>query len=606
MMEQNLPKRSPPGTQSFDTRPDAVDRWIADLPMLKVGETSRQLYNTLLELNSLEFSDQDRFATLEKLRVPIQAVIDNLKQHYLGHDFPLDEKSRRVSDLCKAMYEQLATGYRIVISDQLQKGRFRKDTRMIATALHRAMASLGLMLLNSFQVYAPYPPHVWREIHELYRIADEAKLQDGVIKDTDTQSATTVSNLYKQILLLALACPYRMRQGTVEIIYEKLKEWSADTSLSGMLNAGNPSGMFVINLMSDDPPTYLILNSGNFDSENSRILNTGQIDERVSQEIARLKKNGSKLGDRDLHESHLRRLLLAWGVMPKRKFTRHDKESTALVAMGLSAAHYFVSGEQAFHSSGDVQTAINFSSTARYSAAETRQSRDQGPDLWELGSVNRQRSVNTVQLVDFNEEKFRAQQEAMKGSAETDEVADKPAADPYQTKPWQMVNVSAGGYRLLWDSREGSKAEVGELIGIRESNEPDSFHMGLGVIRWMKVSDELGVELGVQMISPGAVAVGTRQEKGSKEQEYLRSLLLPEIAAIGQPATLITPTLPYRAGDRIVVNSHGKELMVELVKLVENTGTFAQFQFRALQVQAAAKPEAKPEAKSFEKLWQEI
>lgn len=606
MMQQNLPQRRPPGSQSFDTRPDAVERWIADLPILNAGETSRQLYTTLLEINSLDIDNRDRFNTLEKLRAPIQLVLASLKKHYLGQDFPLNSKSRKVSDLCKAMYEQLATSYRIVLSDEMQKARFRKDNKIITAALHRAMSALGQMLVKSFQVYAPYPPHIWREIHELYRIAEQNKLEDSVIKDGDDCSANTVANLYKQILLLTLACPYRMRQGTVELIYAKLRDWAADATLSGMLNAGNPSGMFVTNLMSDDPPTYLILRTANYDAENCRILNTSGLDEHVSQEMARLKQhNGTKLGAQELHEGHLRRLLLAWGVMPKRKFTRHDKESIAYVAMGLSTAHYFVSGEQAFDASGNGAPDITYQHAAQYEVDETAQTSNDGPELWELGSDNNAAaSRSTVRLVDFDEKKFEATQSPSSTEAITRDNSSNAAE--YETHPWKMVNVSAGGYRLLWDSREGSQAEVGELLGIRESNEPDSFHMGLGVVRWMKCSDELGVELGVQMISPGAVAVGTRPQQNEKNQEYLRSLLLPEIAAIGQPATLITPTLPYRLGDRIVVNSHGKEILVELVKLVENTGTFAQFQFRALESQSDEDNQETAGTADFAALWKEI
>jgi len=604
-MERNLPERRPPGANSFDTRSDAVRQWIDELPIMNIGESSRRLYNALLEINSLDLDVQQRFNGLEALGEPVSLVIESLKKHYLGHAFPLDEKPRKVSDLCKALYEQLATGYRIVAAEQSRKGRFRKDSKMMLTATYRGMAKLGQVLLKSFQVYAPYPPHIWREIHELYHLAEEQGYHEQSIKDPDEFSADTISGLYKQILLLALACPYRLRQGAVELIYAKLKDWSATARLSPMTVSGNLRGLFVVNLATDDPPTYLILKSANYHPESSRILTTEGIDERISEEMARIRNQESTPGKDTLHESYLRGLLLAWGVMPNRKFARRDEESQATVAMGLSAAHFFISGEQVFSPPSKRQDDVHYQYAAAYQASET-DANTTTPDLWELGQPADSRQDH-VTMVDFDEQRFLTTHEMMTGKKLVDDRPESPAPPPsYRLYDWKMVDVSAGGYRLLWDSRQGSQAEVGELLGIRDSHDPDSFHMALGVVRWMKCDNPMGVELGVQMISPGAVAVGSRLVNAPSGTDYLRSLLLPEIATIGQPATLITPTLPFHLGDRIQINRHGKEIAVELIKLVENTGTFAQYQFRALQSTQPAEKDHPASSATFESLWQEI
>jgi len=83
-------------------------------------------------------------------------------------------------------------------------------------------------------------------------------------------------------------------------------------------------------------------------------------------------------------------------------------------------------------------------------------------------------------------------------------------------------------------------------------------------------------------------------------------LLLPEIKPLGQPATLLTPALPYHTGDILMVSSHGKEARVELTKMMENTGTFAQYQFRPLDSQAKAVSDthdASVRADDFSSLW---
>ena len=301
--------------------------------------------------------------------------------------------------------------------------------------------------------------------------------------------------------------------------------------------------------------------------------------------------------------------MLAWGVMPKRRFTRTQKYSTAVVAMGLSTAHYFIGGDAVFEDVryGDEEPLFN--KPARFEAADAGSPQHQ-QDVWQLSDIHishtlreTHRDAHGNQFLDFSttEASPRPQQ------APTRTPVQSPVPN-YHTHEWKMINVSAGGYRLLWDKNEDSQAQVGELLGLRDSSDPDGFHLGLGVVRWMKNSAERGLELGVEMLSPGAVAVGTKIHKLMGGTEYLRSLLLPAIKAIGQPATLLTPALPYHVGDIVMVNSHGKEARVELTKLVENTGSFAQFQFRPLDSQAKVAPDTQEgeKAEDFSALWSQL
>ena len=173
---------------------------------------------------------------------------------------------------------------------------------------------------------------------------------------------------------------------------------------------------------------------------------------------------------------------------------------------------------------------------------------------------------------------------------------------------WKMVNVSAGGYCMLWDNPDTTRAQVGELLGLREEADPDTFHWRLGVIRWLKYEQKRGLELGVQMLSPGAVAIAARPDKGrSRDEDYTRGLLLPEIASIQQRASVLLPCPPFKVGDTAIANCHGKDVRVKLTELVENTGSFAQFQFESLGEIASprhpVKPGGKPRPKDFDDVW---
>lgn len=597
-MEQHN-HRQKPTEQSFDSRPAQVEKWLGELPLANPGESSRRLFEALTETNTLEIAADQRLRMLELLCEPVRNVTAALKQHFVGQTFPLSVKARQIVTLCQVLMTQMANGYHIVIDEG-------SDKNQKLTATHRALSYLGQTLLYAYQVYTPYPTGVWRQIHSLYQQAEAAGYHQAAIKDDNSGNPCvgTIENVYKRILLLALACPYRLRPGEAEQIYHWLCDWSQHATLTGLAKTRNQNSLFVTNFASDDPPTYLVLRDTQYSQDNCRLLNATRLADKIRETLGQGPNDLIKTAHA-FNDHVLRRLMLAWGVMPNRRFSRSQKHATAMVAMGLSSAHYFISGEVAFEVNGSEYVGSLFSGAARFEASEVKGHSAQPQDVWMVGGARPLHEAHphphSSQYIEFT---------GSPAVCPPETPADKTAGSgpAYQTHEWKMINVSAGGYRLLWDSEQNSQAQVGELLGLRESGDPDSFHLSLGVVRWMKQNTERGLELGVEMLSPGAVAVGTRIHKAKGGSEYMRSLLLPAIKALGQPATLLTQALPYHVGDVVTVNSHGKEARVELVKLMENTGTFAQFQFRPLDSQSTGRPESKDasSAADFSALWSQL
>jgi len=149
---------------------------------------------------------------------------------------------------------------------------------------------------------------------------------------------------------------------------------------------------------------------------------------------------------------------------------------------------------------------------------------------------------------------------------------------------WLIVNESASGYCLEYAEGNGTKAQVGEVVGIRRQTNKQSWKWGIGVIRWMKFNNQNEMQLGIEMLNPDAAAIGLRTAASNgKDYSYQRTLLLPEIPTINQPATLITAPVPWRVGNKLMLHILGRDLAVELRQLVQNTGLFAQFQFEFLE-----------------------
>ncbi|GMQ83642.1 MAG: cyclic-di-GMP receptor FimW [Gammaproteobacteria bacterium] len=600
-MQLSVPNRTAPKSGSFDSNPASVKKWIDALPMANIGQTTRLLFEALTDLNHQDITAQQRFKTLELLYRPVRYVTERMKKHFVGQPLPLPLNNLKVANLSREISHALATGYKVLVMEQIA-GIGRKDRKLLVTSLYRSIKQLSAVLLKAYQVYEPYPNSVWLEVHSLYRYAESNRLHKTRIAEEQVpeKNSSTIAGAYKQILLLALACPYRLRHSEAEDIYQALEEWAHYADLQAV--GQSTDALFATDLDCDQPPSYLVLRDVRENRHTSRILTTRKLAEQLRKELREKRDKDPGEHCHQVKTNTLRRLMLAWGVMPKRRFSRVKDHSQVVVAMGLSSIHYFVSGEVAFNDTsvahdchselGTDSRATPLLDRAHFGAKTTGEQEGKLPDVWEMDY--QLENVPTPSSVE----------EAVAHAAVGMQIDTS-----HYTQSWKMVNVSAGGYCLLWDNPETTRAQVGELLGIREEGDPDTFHWRLGVIRWLKYIDKRGLDLGVQMLSPGAVGIAARRDKKGRvrDEDYTRGLLLPEIASLQQQATLLLPSPPFNPGDTAIANCHGRDVRVRLTKLVENTGSFAQFQFTSLgevSRPTVKKPAKAPKPTDFDDVWE--
>ncbi len=151
-----------------------------------------------------------------------------------------------------------------------------------------------------------------------------------------------------------------------------------------------------------------------------------------------------------------------------------------------------------------------------------------------------------------------------------------------------------------------ASVKAGEILGLREDGESG---WSVGVIRWVKQLPGHGAQLGIEVLAPKAKPCGARVIKKTGEAtEYMRTLLLPELKAVGRAATLITPALTFRSGYKLVLNLDGEEVKAHLNEQVSATQSFSQFEFTLMRRPSetdadAATPDAGPEDDDFDTIW---
>lgn len=568
----SIPAQYAANKSSFDIRPKFIEKWITGLPMAHLGETSRLVFKAIVEINRLDISIQQRYKAMELLRKPCHYIVESLEKHFVGRPLPLNQRNRKISELARALLSELAVSYKI-IARQIESSS-RPDLKLLTHTLHRAMSYQGLLLLRSYQVYAPYPRGIWKELHTIYHFIESYNLVKQVIKDPLNllPGNSSIEALYKKILLLSLAMPYRLHRGEIDKACTLLNQFVGYCHISTITEPTHPTGLFIIDLNSDNQPSYLAMHTGN-DFSNCRLLNTSEMVVNLNEQLQSENNELLNIASLDL----LRRLLSSWSVLSKRGFSRINKNNTtADVAFGLSAAHYFVSGEQNFLATPGENNgeSVIKSKTSDFYSTRVHGIGDvtKGPDVWNMNYTY------------SNNDPINGEPDT-RSLTPSDNLHTGPSSD-YRTVRLAMSNVSAGGYCLISQDDVDFSAHVGDLLAIHDENEPSIGQWGIGVIRRMLNNRSGNIELGIEMLTPNAVAVAARLEKIDNNEpgsDYLRCLMLPELRTIEQPATLITPSMPFKINSQIRINLQDHSILAILSRQLESTRSFSQFEFTVIE-----------------------
>lgn len=570
-----VPELVKPDKEHFDLRHKNVDEWLNNLPRANIGETARTVFETLVDINRFKHTHQNRMYFLEASRETVMYVTDAMKRHFVGINAPLPIKNQKIVAATREIHHAMAISYMIAIETYLSSNLFFSDNKLLATMIQRALSSLGKVLLTSYQTYSPYPSNIWSEIHKLYASAESHKLLNITIVDDQNihNVKTNINAEYIRILLLALTSPYRLRHGEAGKIYSVVERWTSKSKLKTPENITKSNTLFAVNLASDEPPRNYSLVKNIGESEFCRILDSAALTKAIRKDL----KHGFKTGETtitsiemsrpDLSQDLMKRLLIAWCILPKRSYPRSDVDENVQVTLGLTATHQIIiNGTRSANSQSD----DIFNHTASYETNRVKKSvADKQPDVWEMIYF-----PNDAEGLESLEEQLHKDQ----GS--------KQPPRKHETETWMVLNESARGYCIKSINEPKNRAQVGELIGIHRQSKDLTWKWGVGVIRWLRTEPTNGLMIGVELLTPDAAAIGLRAVSNAKH-DYQRTLMLPELPAVNQPTTLITTAVPYRVGHKLVINILGKEILIRLNKQIQNTGLFAQFQFEIMEEQTA-------------------
>lgn len=627
-----IPERSKAPAGAFLAKPKEVSNWVARLPMANVGETSRQVFKTLVEFNRLEIPSAAHIKVAELFLPPVKYIANNLRKYYFDVAFPLSAKNRKIAVLNRELYAELAISYKIFIDNMVTGKSGKFDKKLLVISIHRAVRYLSLMLYQSAIFYDPYPAHTWAEIHKLYAYAERNGVHELPIREGNDKEGTSISDLYKQILLFSVCTPFTLRQREIEHIFGVLPEWSALITLERPTEVDDQPGYFISDMRSDAPPVHAMLYTREV-SANCRILNLHGLLKALKASFDELPPELSSSDSRTIngHSSRplLRQLIHLLGTTPKRKFVRTRLNFELKVAIGLSAIYTLTTENQKmadmdpesallldddaadFDPPQDEQNTVFYTAeTASLNISADSLSLESNSEINSTigsGSISsktvtpswaKNATIDEETVISSTAEGFGfGPGTTTPGWATYDKLHD------HETFSCKTINESAGGYCINWHGSNLPQIKVGEILGIESATSRNQF--SIGVIRWMRNGPRQHLQIGMQVIAPNSVAIQARPtEKSDYNRIPQKCLLLPELKATGQPATLIVPTLPFKVKDTLWINDSVGEQQIRLTRLLESTGAFSQFQFVYLHGEDSAEITPEEEADSnFENIW---
>ena len=506
--------------KDLEVRPKQVKAWIESLPLSQSMDSSRKLCVHLAALNRAKLDVDTRVQILDVYRPTAATALDELDAVYAKSALPLGPRAREALMLARDLTAELATGYKIAVVELSAKLLAFGAKKAMPMLIVRAMEYLCLGQRASYKSYTPVPAGVWRDLHQLYLHADKENMAKEVV---DADSKSTASDVYIEALLLSLTDPYRLVQGECDKIIAQARAYRGSATLWKERPPTRSSAHFIVPCDTDKPPKPALSASDDTGGPNWRMLDANAlVDKLRTKKIAAETGNVSQTMSKALGPDGLAllgRLITLWGDPPKRSQRRNPAQSTVAICVGLKAVGHFVSFE---------------------------------PRMDPKAEAEAVKKGITMPLM----------------ALPTDD-----ASQPIPVFEWDVVNESTGGLKVRRMGATQQPIGVGEVVGVKLV---DRSRWTIGVVRWITMFDEGGMEFGIQFLGTMARPVWVQPTITSSPQAKL-GLWLAFGEESAEADSLLTPPNTFADLREFELDHEGNVSCVRATGLIEKTGRFELF-----------------------------
>ena len=478
----------------------------------------------------------------------------------------------------------------------------KNDQKLLTSAIHRAVHHLSKVMLLAVLVYDNYPKRIWQELHVLHRLACRYNLDSETVRDEleTIQKGSSIDLAYRRMAMFCLSSPYKIRQKEIIQIFDALLEWTTYTSFYNLDEAPAETSI-ILKQDTDMPPSHGSL-SADADSRYILKLGASKLINKLRQHFDEDSPQVSLKGIASLDKSLLRQLIQLWSNEQKRTFVRTKLNFELRIAVGLGKIYKLVMQGNKKQAEEPQESAESNTQWVEKKFAEGN-----------LFDMSARFSLEPIESFNRTESRRGGFESFGPNSSDSDSLESVTSIwdKPLQQSPtdctflFHTLNESAGGYCLDWKGNHTPKILVGELIGVQSAMANSQF--GVGLVRWMKSNPDEGLQVGLQMIAPNAIAVTAKHDDQQQSSPH-ECLLLPEVGTSGQPTSFICPSFPFNVGDLLAIEDDKSTREIKLTRLLESSGAISQFQFIYLDYQSLHQHEENDDDEitddsDFDNLW---
>lgn len=526
----------------FDIRPATVKKWAEELPLGSTGESSKQLYHALKQVNQQHNSVEHHLEFLELISPTLTLLYARLSKYFTGISLPLTTKTRNVIHITTSLLSEILIGYQTILRALVTKKSFGWK-KPFSLAVHHTFIYSSQILCTQHLAYQKNAKGIWHEIFWCYQQAVKLKLLNKSFRNcAEKQEKTSIEYEFKKLLLLSLLSANDIGEKNMQEVHNLIPLWIKHTDI--LINEPDEKETcFTLNLLSDVPP-YLIgtRNDKTQHTVNRHYLSTHKLKEILSKYLKSIENDGAiKLDKNILSKITIQSLLTTWSRNHLRTEVRKEGTGFLDIITGITAIH-FVLNQQDQPAYDGVSTVLpdditDFESTLTIEPISHSSKHDmlnldhflansdQKEDVW--GKVY-ENCINTPQA-----------------------IANWTESGVYKVYNFTksiLLDYSKDGYRLSVSDKKVDSLKHNELIAVREHALAP---WALAQIKWLHFSEKGDVRFGLHILTRHVLPIHVRYHTNGTLCEPLPCLL----GLDKKDLMLFVPTLP--------TNLNGKKLQLE-------------------------------------------
>src|SRR6185436_6299426 len=260
--------------------------------------------------------DQETLVTLGSRADP---VLRDLASLYEDAPQPMGSREREALAVSRAVALALARAC---------KSAALRSKGKVAAPLLKAMTYVAEAMRGSYRTYSKVPDGTWRELNQLFAIAQQKGVATVV---ASAESGRSITDFYGECLLLSLTDPYRLARGELDAVVALIRRRKPPISLGKEAPETRATAHFIA-CDGDTPPRPVRDLEGGTLPPEAYIFDTTAIVDRLRDDL-----EGAS-DDRAL----IARLVTLWEDPPRRAFRRDPAQGSVAICVGVKPIAHFV------------------------------------------------------------------------------------------------------------------------------------------------------------------------------------------------------------------------------------------------------------------------